>query len=129
MIVVGSLNYDAVAQVERPPRPGETVQAVAATLGPGGKGANQAIAAARLGADVALFGCVGSDALGDAVVDAVAREGVDVTGVRRSATRPTGLALITLDASGENTIVVATGANAEPWPSLPDVTDAAAVLV
>jgi ribokinase len=110
IVVVGSVNLDIVAEVDRPPRPGETVLARAHTTVHGGKGGNQAVAAARLGADVYVVGCVGRDAHGDELRRGLAEEGIDVTFLATSDS-PTGMASITVDPSGENTIVVGTGAN------------------
>jgi ribokinase len=111
LTVVGSINLDLVARAERLPRPGETVSGARFSRVPGGKGANQAVAAARLGADVAMVGCVGRD---EHTADALAglREaGVEERWLVKDA--PTGIALITVDAAGETTIVVAPGANSE----------------
>ncbi len=106
--VVGSANIDLVARCERLPRPGETVSdAVFARL-PGGKGANQAVAAARLGAQVRFVGRIGAD---DLVLRSLVREGVDVAGVVADEGE-SGVALILVESSGENVIVVAPGANA-----------------
>jgi ribokinase len=107
--VVGSANLDLVARVERLPRPGETVTDATFERVPGGKGANQAVAAARLGAAVRFVGCVGGDAFGEEV-----RSALDASGVScevRVADVPTGVALIVVDQHGENEIVVAPGAN------------------
>ena len=107
--VVGSVNLDLVARVDELPRPGETVTGAALERVPGGKGANQAVACARLGADVTLVCAVGNDAFAD---EALPREErLDVQAARVSA--PTGVAMILVDSSGENQIVVAPGANAE----------------
>ncbi|QOJ16999.1 MAG: ribokinase [Phycisphaeraceae bacterium] len=111
--VLGSINMDLVIRAPRLPKPGETLLGAALASHPGGKGANQAVAAARLGATVSLIGCVGSDAHGRTLLDALAREGVDITHVREVTDHPTGAALITVDAQGENTIVVAPGANGQ----------------
>jgi ribokinase len=105
--VVGSANTDLVARVERLPRPGETLTDAQLGRFPGGKGANQAVAAARLGARVRFVGRIGAD---DLVLRSLEREGVDVSGVARDQGE-TGTALILVDASGENVIVVAPGAN------------------
>ena len=110
LVVVGSINLDLVARAERLPRPGETVTGATFFRSPGGKGANQAVAAARLGADVAMIGCVGADAFADEALAGLREAGVDLGGVRRSEAE-TGVALITVDAAGENEIVVAPGAN------------------
>ncbi len=114
LTVVGSINIDLVARVERLPQPGETVEGGDFHRVPGGKGANQAVAAARLGADVRLVGRVGADTFALAAVEA---EGVDVTAVTRD-DGESGVALISVDAEGENAIVVVPGANArlEPRP-------------
>jgi ribokinase len=114
VVVVGSANTDMVARVARLPLPGETVLGGDFATAPGGKGANQAVAAARLGAVVTLVACVGADALGDAAVLGFEAEGIDTQYVVRDPEAPTGVALITVDAAtGENSIVVASGANAK----------------
>jgi ribokinase len=115
LTVVGSINLDLVAQAERLPRPGETVSGARFSRVPGGKGANQAVAAARLGAEVALVGCVGRDELADAALAGLRDAGVEERWLAKDA--PTGIALITVDAAGETTIVVAPGANGELRPS------------
>lgn len=111
LAVVGSVNLDIVAHAERLPVAGETV--TNATLGryPGGKGANQALAAKRLGADVSLVACVGDDATADEALELVRAAGVDLEHCIVDAGNPTGVALIAVAASGENQIVVAPGAN------------------
>lgn len=111
VVVVGSINADLVVQVERHPRPGETLLGRTSTLLPGGKGANQAVAAARLGADVALVGAVGDDPNAATALGGLRDAGVDLTHVR-TVDAPTGLAVVTLSDDGENTIVVVPGANA-----------------
>jgi ribokinase len=111
LTVVGSINLDLVAQAERLPRPGETVSGAHFSRVPGGKGANQAVAAARLGAEVSLVGCVGRDELAEDALAELRDAGVGERWLVRDA--PTGIALITVDAAGETTIVVAPGANAE----------------
>ena len=108
--VLGSTNVDLVLQVPAMPAPGETVLSADARREPGGKGGNQAVALARLGADVRLVSAVGDDADGRWSVEQLASEGVDVTDVATVAA-PTGLAVVTVDARGENSIVVAPGAN------------------
>ena len=105
--VVGSANTDLVARCERLPRPGETVTDATLDRFPGGKGANQAVAAARLGARVRFVGRIGTDEL---VLRSLEREGVDVSGVARDPGE-TGVALILVDSNGENVIAVAPGAN------------------
>jgi len=108
--VVGSINLDLVARVDELPRPGETLTGAKLAYVPGGKGANQAVAAARMGAAVRFVGAVGDDDFGELAVRELRAAGVDLsrTQVVRSAT---GLALIVVDASGENQIVVVPGAN------------------
>ena len=116
--MVGSVNLDLVARCERLPRPGETVSDATFLRVPGGKGANQAAAAAKIGADVRLVACVGRDDFADEAVRPLEDVGVDVSAVRR-VVGPTGVALILVDEAGENQIVVAPGANASLEP--PDV--------
>ncbi len=111
VLVVGSVNVDLVASVPTHPRPGETVLGLGLRRLPGGKGANQAVAAAAAGAQVRLVGCVGDDDDGASYLTGLAARGVDVTGVRRVAGRRTGTALVTVAPDGENTIVVVPGAN------------------
>jgi ribokinase len=107
--VVGSVNLDLVARCERLPRPGETITGASFTRVPGGKGANQALAAARLGADVTLVAAVGRDAFADDALASLVEAGVDLQLQRVD--EPTGVALIVVDDDGENEIVVAPGAN------------------
>ena len=111
--VLGSLNMDISVTVPRLPEPGATVLGSAARFTPGGKGANQAVAAARLGAGVRMAGCVGDDDFGRRLLAALREEGVDHQGVRVTADAPTGLAMISVDHAGENIITVAPGANHE----------------
>ncbi|TWS18703.1 ribokinase [Tsukamurella asaccharolytica] len=111
VVVVGSVNLDAVTVCERFPQPGETVTGVSVSFGQGGKGANQARSAARAGASTVFIGAVGEDAAADTVLDALAAADVDVTRVAR-VEDGTGFANVTVDASGENHIVVVPGANA-----------------
>lgn len=112
IVALGSINVDLVVAAAHLPAPGETVLGGRFSRHHGGKGANQAVAAARAGASVALIGVVGSDADGEASVAALAAEGVDCSAVRRDTTEPTGVALIAVGPRGENQIVVAPGANA-----------------
>jgi ribokinase len=126
LTVVGSINLDLVAQAERLPRAGETVSGASFSRVPGGKGANQAVAAARLGAEVLMVGAVGSDELADAALAGLREAGVEDGWLVKDA--PTGIALITVDATGETTIVVASGANAELRPDDLALGDAEAVL-
>ncbi len=110
--VLGSLNVDFVASVARRLRRGETVTSLGLDIVPGGKGANQALAAARLGARTALIGRVGGDPYGTDLRNRLADEGVDVTYVRIDPEAPTGLAIIIVEPSGQNSIILAPGANA-----------------
>ncbi len=112
LTVVGSANLDLVARCERLPRPGETVSDASFERVPGGKGANQALAAARLGADVRFVGCVGDDEFAREAVQELDASGVDLTGLH-TVSGPTGVALILVGADGENQIVVAPGANGD----------------
>ena len=126
LTVVGSINLDLVVRAERLPRQGETVSGATFSRVPGGKGANQAVAAARLGAQVALVGCVGRDEFAEEALTGLRDAGVRQRWLVKDA--PTGIALITVDAAGETTIVVAPGANAELQPKDLDLGDAGAVL-
>jgi ribokinase len=110
--VVGSLNADLVVRVARFPEPGETLTGDAFLRFPGGKGANQAYAAARLGGSVHMVGRVGNDELGHWLVQHLGSAGIDTTAVGLDYSAGTGLALITIDAAGQNTIVLVPGANA-----------------
>lgn len=112
IVVVGSLNRDHVFHLERIPRPGETVLSARAGSHRGGKGANQAVAAARLGASVAMVGKVGADAEGTSYLRALVAEGIDVGGVTVDIDAPTGEALVLLADDADNAIVVVPGANA-----------------
>ena len=109
--VVGSINRDLVVYVDGLPRPGETVFGNRFQQFPGGKGANQAVAASRLGGDVHLVGNVGSDAFGKQMLEFLAGENIDTSEVVILDTAPTGIALITVDSASENSIVVVSGAN------------------
>ena len=111
--VIGSVNIDIVARVSRLPLPGETVTGATLSRFPGGKGANQALAAQRLGADVRLIACVGDDASADEALELLRKGGVNLSECRRVAGATTGTALIAVAPSGENHIVVAPGANRE----------------
>lgn len=109
--VVGSVNLDLVVTAARLPRPGETITDAEFSRHPGGKGANQALAARRMGADVRLVANVGDDPEADLALSLLTEAGVDLTACRRLADASTGVALIVVDAAGENQIVVAPGAN------------------
>jgi ribokinase len=122
VFVVGSINQDFVLKVERRPGPGETVTGAQLSTHNGGKGANQAAAAALLGASVAFLGRVGDDQFGEPLVRSLREKGIDTTLVKRLAGEPTGAAFITLTPDGENAITVAPGANLSLTPE--DIDDA-----
>jgi ribokinase len=132
VVVVGSVNMDAVARVQRLPAPGETVGDAELSWFPGGKGANQAVAAARQGAPTAFVGCVGNDDAGRSLAAGLAAGGVDTSGVHVAHDVSTGLAMIAVDVNGANTIVVAPGSNQALTPAHIDgaavLTDAAVVV-
>jgi ribokinase len=109
--VLGSINMDLVIRCRQLPRPGETIMADDSAEVPGGKGANQAVAASRLGATVQMIGRVGDDAFADRLLDNLAREGVGTALIRRSANCASGLAVVSVDKTGENSIIVVPGAN------------------
>ena len=111
MVVAGSINMDLVVRVPALPRAGDTVLGDRLLTIPGGKGANQAVAAARLGADVRMIGRVGRDAFGSELVSGLQADGVDTTGIAVDGAVPSGVALIVVDQAGENQITVAPGAN------------------
>lgn len=114
--VVGSINLDFVASAPKLPAAGETVTGATLARHPGGKGANQALAAARLGADVCMIGRVGRDAMAEEAMALLLGEDVDVGGVVGDTDAATGVALIAVDPAGENQIVVAAGANHNVFP-------------
>jgi ribokinase len=116
-VVVGSLNMDLVMRVPRMPGPGETLAGNGFAQAEGGKGANQAVAAARLGARVGMIGRVGADGFGAALRAALARDGIDTTQVSTDAKEPTGVAMILVEDGGENRIVLAPGANGAVSPA------------
>ena len=111
IVVVGSLNADLTVRVPRFPAPGETISGDGFAVVPGGKGANQAAAAGRLGGRVAMIGQIGADANGTLLRDALHAAGVDTRLVAVDEAAATGVAVITIDAQGENEIVLAAGAN------------------
>jgi ribokinase len=115
VVVIGSINMDLVVQVPRLPRPGETVSGGGLMRAAGGKGANQAVAAARLGAEVSMIGRVGRDAFGHELTSGLRDAGVETRWVQ-GCDQPTGAALIEVDPSGENCIALAPGANLELYP-------------
>ncbi|MFJ7289844.1 ribokinase [Curtobacterium sp. NPDC098951] len=130
IVVVGSLNADLVVRTERFPKPGETLQGSDLAILPGGKSANQAVAAGRLGGTVRMIGAVGDDGNGRLLRDSVAAAGVDTTHVAVREGVATGTAVITVDGAGENTIVISAGANGTLTPDdVPaDALDGAGVL-
>lgn len=127
LVVVGAINVDLTARVHRAPERGETVGDGILSREAGGKGANQAVAAARLGAEVRLVGATGNDADGREMRRALEQAGVDVSAVQ-TVPEPTGTALIVVDAHGENAIVVCPGANASIDPEAVRVPAGEAVL-
>ena len=128
MLVVGSINEDVVLEVDRFPQPGETLSARRVTRNPGGKGANQADAAARAGASVRMVGCVGADGAGSRMLESLRDAGVDVSSVATLRDAATGSAYITLTPEGENTIVLEPGANARLAPDDVAIGGAAVML-
>ncbi|CAM4008413.1 MULTISPECIES: ribokinase [Pseudomonas] len=116
VVVVGSLNMDLVARAQRLPRGGETLVGETFVTVPGGKGANQAVAAARLGAQVAMVGCVGDDAYGQQLRQALAAEQIDCQAVSIAAGVSSGVALIVVDAASQNAIVIIAGGNGQLLP-------------
>jgi ribokinase len=117
VVVVGSINMDVVARADRLPRPGETVFGKTVSLIPGGKGANQAVAARRIGVETTMVGALGSDGFADVLFSFLEAEGLDLSLVERVG-GPTGTALISLDAAGENSIVIVPGANTLVEPTV-----------
>jgi ribokinase len=124
VVIVGSLNMDLVTRAPRLPRAGETLTGQSFVTVPGGKGANQAVAAARLGASVAMVGCVGDDAYGEQLRAALLAEGIDCQAVTRVAGESTGVALIVVDDSSQNAIVIVAGGNGHVTASVVDSFDA-----
>ncbi len=116
IVVIGSLNLDKVLKVDRLPLPGETIVAERSFIAAGGKGANQAAAAARMGAPVVMVGHVGSDAFGDFLVEELQRAGCDCSDIMRVAGAPTGCAYVAVGSDGANSIIVDGGANALMTP-------------
>ncbi|CAI8884366.1 ribokinase [Pseudomonas donghuensis] len=116
VVVVGSLNMDLVTRAQRLPRGGETLVGETFVTVPGGKGANQAVAAARLGAQVAMVGCVGDDAYGQQLRQALADEQIDCQAVGVAAGVSSGVALIVVDAASQNAIVIIAGGNGQLLP-------------
>ncbi len=126
IVVVGSSNTDLIVTAPRIPSPGETVIGDSFSTAAGGKGANQAVAAARLGGEVTFIGRIGADPYGDTSVANLTSENIDIDHIVRDADLPSGIALITVDARGENSIVVASGSNMAM--SYPDVHCAAKAI-
>jgi ribokinase len=124
VVIVGSLNMDLVTRAPRLPRGGETLAGHSFVTVPGGKGANQAVAAARLGASVAMIGCVGDDAYGQQLRSALLVEGVDCQGVTAIAGESTGVALIVVDDNSQNAIVIVAGGNGHVSADVVDGFDA-----
>lgn len=121
VLIIGSSNTDMVVKTEHFPKPGETVLGGIFLMNPGGKGANQAVAAARLGADVRFVAKTGDDIFGKQAREGFAREGIDIRFISQSPNLASGVALITVDAQGQNEIVVASGANMDLLPAdIPD---------
>ena len=112
IVVLGSLNMDLVLRVPHAPAAGETLLGRSFATIPGGKGANQAVSCAREGAQVRMIGCVGDDDHGRALRQALERDGIDTEALRTDAAEPTGTALIMVEDSGQNRIVMIAGANA-----------------
>src|SRR5260370_15475129 len=111
VVVLGSINMDLVVRVPHLPRPGDTVLGDRLLTIPGGTGANQAVAAARLGASVQMIGRVGRDLFGAELIDGLKLDRLDTSGITVDPAQPSGAALIVVDSSGQNTITVAPGAN------------------
>lgn len=126
LVVLGGINSDYVVQSERLPEPGQTVEGGPLFTGPGGKGANQAVAAARLGARVAMIGRVGNDARGRELAKGLRREKIDIRHVTFDRKTPTGAAIIAVDRSGEKQISAALGANLTLSPK--QIRDAAEII-
>ena len=132
VVVIGSSNTDMTIKAERLPKPGETILGGIFVMGPGGKGANQAVAARRLGADVSFICKVGHDIFGDNAIEGYRKEGIDTSSILRS-DKASGTALILVDAKAENCIAVAPGANGDLTPedidSVADVIRSAGYLI
>jgi ribokinase len=117
ILVIGSLNADLVVRAPRFPSPGETIQGENLATIPGGKGANQAVAAARLGAQVAMIGRVGADSFGSTLINNLKQNKVDADRVIKDESSATGTAVIVVDSQGQNCIILSPGANAKVTPS------------
>ena len=123
IVVIGSLNMDLVVKTERMPAPGETVRGQGFQTIPGGKGANQAAAIALMGGTVAMVGRVGADAFGPRLIENLAGKGVNIAHLVQTSEAATGIAMILVDASGQNSIVIAAGANGQVYPQDIDACD------
>lgn len=117
VLVIGSINMDVSYQVQEIPHPGETVMAMGVKKSPGGKGANQAYAASKLGGEVTMLGCVGQDENGEALLSSLRSAGVDTSYIKKQADTPSSSAFICVSSGGENCIVVDSSANAMVTPS------------
>ena len=126
IVVVGSANMDLIAKAPKLPRPGETVLGGEFRTAPGGKGANQAVSAARLGAEVWFVGCIGVDKFANELLAAFKTAGIHKNFIRQDINTPTGVGLICVDEAGENTIVVSSGANMQVSEN--DVSKAAPII-
>lgn len=134
IVVIGSTNMDMVVKADHIPVPGETVLGGAFLMNPGGKGANQAVTIARLGGEVTFISKVGNDVFGRQSTQTFVEEGIDTSGLLTDASVPSGVALITVDQHGENSIVVASGANLNLNPEdvenrLEEITDVSIILM
>lgn len=133
IVVVGSLNMDLVIHAPRHPEPGETILGSDFKTFPGGKGANQAVAGARLGGKVSMIGQVGKDTFGESLLEEIVSVGIDAKYILSNPKVATGVALITIDEMGQNTIVVSSGANARLTPidiaNAEEIFEEAAVLL
>ncbi|HEH9427986.1 TPA: ribokinase, partial [Aeromonas sobria] len=118
LVVLGSVNADHVLRVPHFPRPGETLTGHSYQVVPGGKGANQAVAAARLGAPVSFIARIGDDAIGHQMKTGFAKDGIDVSAVELDDTLPTGIAIIYVSDEGENSIGISTEANGALSPAV-----------
>ncbi|MBM4050232.1 MAG: ribokinase, partial [Planctomycetes bacterium] len=123
VLVIGSINMDLVVRVDRMPREGETIIGREFQTFPGGKGANQAVACARLGAQTFMAGRLGTDPFGDALLENLRKDGIDTAHIARDPGAPSGTAMIIVDKSGQNSIVVSPGANMRMKPSDADALD------
>jgi ribokinase len=116
IVVVGSSNTDMIVKVPRIPKPGETILGGKFSTAAGGKGANQAVAAARAGGDITLIACVGDDMFGELALKGFKADQINAQYVKTDKVEPSGVALIFVDENGENSIAVASGANARLSP-------------